>query len=264
MAILTTKDYSLRSGKLNKKDDVIYRVRNGKQQQYIAKPCSVPPTRAQKSTRSLFGKINAIVNVIMGDPEQIAAWEKRRKKEGREFITTRQFVFASVSEQLKNQRPPAKRKKDEPVVLPRGYRIRIKPFAELTTSELYEILKVRFAVFFLEQGIRYLDLDNIDYTATHLAIFRRGQVIAYARLFADAESGVFNIGRLLSIRRGKGFGKHVVEQAVLEAKRQGASRVQLHAQLQNLDFFRQLGFKPVGESFIEADLPHICMQKQIL
>ena len=40
--------------------------------------------------------------------------------------------------------------------------IKVKSFAELTTEELYEILKARFSVFVVEQRCFYLDMDDID------------------------------------------------------------------------------------------------------
>ena len=40
-------------------------------------------------------------------------------------------------------------------------RIMTKHFAELTTTELYEILKARFAVFYMEQHIYYQDFDDV-------------------------------------------------------------------------------------------------------
>ena len=76
----------------------------------------------------------------------------------------------------------------------------IKAFNDLSPADLYEILKARFNVFYLEQQIRYPDMDDVDYLATHLSLRRNGLVIAYARLFPDAEQGVLRIGRMLRYR----------------------------------------------------------------
>lgn len=262
MATVENQDYSLRRGKLSKDDDLIYRIRNGKQQIYRAKKNTTPATKAQKNMRSLFGKVNASVNIIMADPAQLKEWEARFKEQT-QHQTVRQFVFASIREQLEKQLPKPKRKSDEPLVLPRGIRIRIKPFAELTTTELYEILKARYEVFMMEQHIHYQDLDNIDYAATHLALFRRGQVIGYARVYRTSEEGVWQIGRLLSLMRGKGFGMGLFGQAVEEAKRQGARLIRIHAQKPTVDFYKTMGFQAVGTEFMEAGIPHVCMELKI-
>ncbi len=44
---------------------------------------------------------------------------------------------------------------------------KIKTFSELTTQELYEILKSRAEVFVKEQGIVYVDADDVDYVSLH-------------------------------------------------------------------------------------------------
>ncbi len=46
--------------------------------------------------------------------------------------------------------------------------IKAKFFNELNTSELYELLKVRAAVFIVEQNCVYQDLDDKDYESLHV------------------------------------------------------------------------------------------------
>ena len=144
--------------------------------------------------------------------------------------------------------------------VPRGVKLQIKLFPDLTASEIYEILKARFSVFVGEQHIHYLDEDNIDYLATHFSICKNELVIAYARLFEDAEKGVLRIGRMLTILRGKGYGRYLIEQIVLEARRRGAHTLRLHAQTQAVPFYEHLGFHTVGDIFVEAEIPHITME----
>ena len=43
-----------------------------------------------------------------------------------------------------------------------------KTFDELSTKELYEILKARAAVFVVEQNIVYQDMDDKDYDSLHV------------------------------------------------------------------------------------------------
>ena len=44
----------------------------------------------------------------------------------------------------------------------------IKKFDELTTTELYEIGKVRQEVFVVEQNCPYLDFDEKDFKSLHI------------------------------------------------------------------------------------------------
>ena len=48
--------------------------------------------------------------------------------------------------------------------------IKAKYFNELTTRELYEILKTRAEIFIIEQNCLYQDLDDIDYNSLHIFI----------------------------------------------------------------------------------------------
>ena len=272
MAKVSNQDYSVRRGKLNKKDPVIYRNSYGKQQIYTASAPSVPPSEAQKANRSNFGKTTAIVNAIVTDPNQAAEWEQKRIDYNRSvaqnmyaprYRSLRKFVHAVISEQIAQNEASKSRRKPIQKALPKGIRLHVKPFAELSTTELYELIKARFNVFYLEQHIQYPDLDDIDYLAIHLALHRKGRVIAYARMFPANEPGIWHVGRLLTTERGQGFGKYIMSQVEQEALNQGAVALMLNAQTQVVPFYESLGFTAFGEPFIEAGISHIAMRKTL-
>ena len=56
----------------------------------------------------------------------------------------------------------------------------VKPFDALSGAEVYEILKARSAVFMMEQEIRYLDIDDIDYRSLHCFMMEEGKVVIMA------------------------------------------------------------------------------------
>ena len=270
MAKVTNTDGILRRGKENKKSNVVYRVsKNGKEHSYTLHPSDKPASKAQKFNRSNFGKINAIVNTILADPNQAAEWREKMNEHNRQvfstrpplkrYITLRQYVFAIVREQLESKPALRRRKANMPIVLPKDIKLQIKPFAELTGSEVYEILKARCEVFLCEQNIHYLDQDNIDYRATHFSLRRKGVVIAYARLYKDAERGTLRIGRMLCRERGNGYGRYLMEQLIATATRLGAKKLAVHAQLPVVSFYEQFGFTPSGEHFQEAGIDHLKM-----
>lgn len=275
MAIISNVDGRKVRGKMNKKSKEVHRIRNGREFVHtVEKEYENNPSAAQKLQRSNFGKTNAILNLIMADPEQVKEWEAKMKEYNRHidwtinpsqrrFTTVRSFAYFIISEQLK-LKPAAKRRKAAlPVLLPKNVKPQVKKFADLTTSELYEILKARFSVFVGEQHIHYLDEDNIDYLALHFSLRKNGCVIAYARLFKDAEKNVLRIGRMLTIERGKGYGRYLMDRMIEEARHQGVDTLRLHAQIQAVPFYQHLGFQTVGESFLEAELPHVKMELSI-
>lgn len=260
------------SGKYNKKTNEVHRVRNDKEHVYELTPYTGPASKAQKLNRSIFGKANAIVNGILADPTQVPLWEKRMEQHNRisnrknttnpkRFLTLRQYVYHVISQQLTDKPSVRRRLAELPPSLPRGVKLHVASFAELTTAELYEILRTRFSVFVCEQHIHYLDEDGIDFAATHFALRRRGRVIAYARVFPDTEQpGTLRIGRMLTVERGKGFGRYLLSAIISHARSQGATLLRLHAQTHAVPFYEHLGFATVGDIFFEAELPHIMMQ----
>ena len=277
MAIVNEYNSALKSGKMNKKDKEVHRVIRGKEYVHtVNNEYNGPASEAQTTHRSNFGKINAIVNRIMADPVQVADFEQRMKAANapavtyqvpKPFKTVRQYVFAVIREQVEQSPMP-------PTQLPKGFKLHIRTFADLSTSELYEILKARYAVFTQEQGIIYLDEDDIDYIATHIFITRGAQVITYARLFRDKtettlnlgisdleyNDAIFCIGRMLTTVRGQRFGARLMHSVLAFAKRQNARTLRLHAQIPAVPFYERFGFHTVGEPFIEADTPHILME----
>lgn len=277
MAKIDNQDCSLRHGKLNKKDKEVHRVIRGKEYVHtVSNEYDGPASEAQQAHRSNFGKINALVNRIMADPAQVADFEQRMIAANRHatasgqlkpFATVRQYVYAVIREQVELTPPP-------PTQLPKGISLHIRTFADLSNSDLYEILKARYAVFTQEQGILYLDEDDIDYISTHVFLTRGPKVIAYARLFRekaeitfhhpqyrfDTNDAIFRIGRMLTTIRHQGFGTRLMHTLLAEARRQGARTLRLHAQTHAVPFYERFGFQPIGEPFLEADIPHILME----
>ena len=142
--------------------------------------------------------------------------------------------------------------------------IKIKSFDELTTRELYEILRQRAEVFMLGLGMHCRDLDREDYHALHCFIENEGgEISAYMRVL-DCGDGSILLGRVLAVPRGAGLGKRLVRESLPRLKeRLKADTVTVHAQLQAAGFYRALGFIPEGEPFSEAGVMHVFMKREI-
>ena len=280
MAKIHNKDHSLRSGKMNKKDKEIHRVIRGKEYVHtVENEYQGPASEAQTAHRSNFGKINSIVNRIMADPAQVADFEQRMKAANKSasvtihkkpFETVRKYVYAVIRDQIEQTPMPLTQ-------LPKGINLHIRTFADLSNSELYEILKARYAVFTQEQGIIYLDEDDIDYISTHIFLTRGPKVMAYARLFRekteitfnhpqyrfDTNDAIFRICRMLTTIRHQGFGTRLMHTILAEARRQGAKTIRLHAQIPAVPFYERFGFQPIGDIFEEANIPHLLMEMSL-
>jgi ElaA protein len=144
---------------------------------------------------------------------------------------------------------------------------KLRAFHELSTTELYQIMKARIDVFVVEQECPYHEADNRDLKAYHLFFLDEGEIEAYCRLFPK---GVVyeeaSIGRVLvrKDKRGKGIASQLLAKAldVLdETWKEPAVKIQAQAYLR--EFYGAFGFKAISEVYLEDNIPHIDMLRTI-
>ena len=138
-----------------------------------------------------------------------------------------------------------------------------KTFDQLTNAEVYEILKARSAVFMLEQNIRCLDMDDVDYDSHHAFFWNEGRVEAYLRV-APLNAETVKIGRVLTVNRGQGLGRRLMCDS-LNAIRQNQKiqTVCVDAQKQAAGFYQKMGFYAVSDEFLEENVVHIAMERHL-
>jgi ElaA protein len=145
--------------------------------------------------------------------------------------------------------------------------ISIKRFDELSTNELYEILKTRFEIFVMEQECLYQDLDDKDQDAVHVFCWNSNRRVAGClRVFMrDAEKGVVQIGRVVTLEHGKGIGGELLHRGVEVAKEHfKAQKIYLEAQVYAIGYYAKEGFEVVSDEFMEDGIPHVKMEKEII
>ncbi len=138
-------------------------------------------------------------------------------------------------------------------------------FQSLTKAQLYEILKARAEIFIVEQGMNCQDMDGEDYTCRHLFLEQNGSILAYMRaIFADKQKGIIKLGRVLTVNHGIGLGRKLFEESLPYLKNEMECRkIYIHSQKQAVGFYEKLGFKPVSDEFLEENVIHIAMEKEI-
>lgn len=136
-----------------------------------------------------------------------------------------------------------------------------KFFDELTTIELYEILKARAKIFVVEQNCVYQDLDNIDYRSLHIFFESSGNVLAYLRAFKkESETRVVQVGRVLTIEHGTGLGGKILKEGILQIKeKMNPNRIYIEAQCYAIGYYKREGFEVCSEEFLEEGIPHVQM-----
>ena len=135
-----------------------------------------------------------------------------------------------------------------------------KPFADLSLRELYDLLALRDRVFVVGQRITAeAEVDGLDPRAVHvIGRDASGQVVATARLFFDARP--VKVGRVAVDthlqRQGLGSQLMAYVHQVL-GDRPAAMSAQAHLE----DWYAGLGWRREGETYVEAEIPHVRMTR---
>ena len=141
----------------------------------------------------------------------------------------------------------------------------VKHFSELTTRELFEIYKVRVAVFVVEQKCAYQEVDDMDREAYHLWFEDDDGIEAYLRLMpAGVARAEVSLGRVIAVKRRCGLGTKIVAEGIRFAKEKlGASEIVIEAQTYVKKMYESLGFRAESEEFLEDGIPHIRMRLKL-
>lgn len=146
---------------------------------------------------------------------------------------------------------------------------RVVPFTGLDAASLYAVLRLRSAVFVVEQACVFHDMDGRDDVALHLLGERvagdPGTLVAYARLFAPGDHyAEAAIGRVVTApaARGSGAGRALMRRAIAECEaRWPGAAIRLGAQRYLERFYASLGFTVAGAPYDEDGIPHVEMRR---
>ncbi|WP_335972939.1 GNAT family N-acetyltransferase [Gaetbulibacter jejuensis] len=141
--------------------------------------------------------------------------------------------------------------------------ITTKTFQELTTQELYDILQLRSEVFVVEQDCVYQDIDGKDQKALHVLGYKNNVVVAYTRIFKPGDYfEKASIGRVVVAKKERQhkYGYDIMEASIQAIKEHyNETDIKISAQCYLNKFYNNLGFKAIGEDYLEDGIPHIAM-----
>lgn len=140
-------------------------------------------------------------------------------------------------------------------------KLTVKHFSELTAPELYEIYKLRTAVFVVEQNCPYQEVDEKDKNAYHVWLSQGEDMIAYLRVLGPGVSyNEVSIGRVISALRRQGIGTMILREGIKVAKEKfGTGTIRIEAQTYARKLYENEGFVQTSEEFLEDGIPHIEM-----
>ena len=136
-----------------------------------------------------------------------------------------------------------------------------KYFHQLTTTELYEILKSRAEIFVVEQNCIYQDLDDKDYDSLHIFYESEGRIVSYLRaFFKDNSKQTVQVGRVLTLHHGIGLGGMLLREGLEQIKeKMNPTSIFIEAQCYAIGFYEREGFVVSSDEFLEDGIPHVEM-----
>jgi ElaA protein len=139
----------------------------------------------------------------------------------------------------------------------------VASFADLDTTMLYALLKLRTDVFVVEQECPYPELDGRDAEPGTLHVWLGAATgdgpQGYLRVLTDPD-GSARIGRVCVAKsaRGGGVAGRLMSAALDLA---GHRRCVLDAQSYLVAFYSGFGFTPTGPEYVEDGIPHVPMAR---
>lgn len=137
-----------------------------------------------------------------------------------------------------------------------------KKFNELSNKELFDIYKLRTAVFVVDQQRIYQEVDDNDLNSLHVFKYVDDKLVAYARIFLENNHVTF--GRVVTDPdfRGTGLGKELINIVLDNSKKYfDNQKIEIEAQTYVEGFYKLFGFESIGEPFLFNHTPHIKMIK---
>jgi len=140
-------------------------------------------------------------------------------------------------------------------------------FAGLGVDGLYDALAMRCRVFILEQG-PYLDPDGLDRHSWHLLGRRQedpadGALQCYLRVVDPGRKYAEpSIGRVITAPevRGRGVGEALMVEGLARCDAAWPGQgIRISAQARLAPWYQRLGFQPLGDTYLEDDIPHVEM-----
>lgn len=134
-----------------------------------------------------------------------------------------------------------------------------------TEHEREAAFTVRKKVFVEEQGVPLsMEIDEFDQSASHFIVYDGPKAIAAGRI-RNIASDIGKVERVCVLKeyRGKHLGVLIMNTLEEHAKKAGIQKILLNAQSHAIPFYEKLGYFVASPEFMDADIPHRAMEKQI-
>ena len=167
---------------------------------------------------------------------------------------------------LDNEKPSPKWKKE--LVIHSVEAAKTIAIREINTDDaLYaQECKLRYDVLRVPLGMTHKDSEKFPFEseARHWVAMRDERVVGCVLLYPNEKDQAKLFQMVVAqAEQGKGIGIALVENLEKAAQSANIKRINLHARLVAIDFYRRLGYQAHGPIFAEIGIPHRRMVKDI-
>ncbi len=138
---------------------------------------------------------------------------------------------------------------------------------DITTEQQFaEASRIRKLVFVEEQGVpeeNEFDEYDVDPATTHILALHEDQPAGTARLRVVDDAAKLERICVLAAYRKYGVGRVLMAKLEELARDAGHRKLKLNAQVHAEPFYEKLGFRTVSDVFLEENIPHVTMVKQL-
>lgn len=132
-------------------------------------------------------------------------------------------------------------------------------------SDFFSCMLIRSRVFMIEQNVDIsLELDEEDKTCTHYCLYDdEGNAVGTCRVLKHGD--IAHLGRVAVLKdvRGHGYGAYMLREVEKHCRKLGYKKIELGAQLHALPFYEKQGYHAYGNIFLDADIQHRMMVKEL-
>jgi GNAT superfamily N-acetyltransferase len=140
--------------------------------------------------------------------------------------------------------------------------VRVEPVR--TDEELELVYAIRSEVFDREQHLTTWVRDYPEDTqSVNVLAWIDGEAVGTGRVSLWGDEAQIAWVAVRKPYRGRGVGRAIMEYLLRWAQEHGARIATLNAQTHALEFYRKLGFRPIGRPFVMAHIEHQLMEREL-
>ena len=124
-------------------------------------------------------------------------------------------------------------------------------------DDFEKVIEIRKDVFIKGQNVPLdIEIDGLDSESEHFIVKLDSEPIGCARVRTDKNYAKLERIAIIEKYRCKGFGTKLTKFLIEYCKKNNYTKIVMHSQSYVIDFYKKLGFKTLGETFLEANIEH--------